>query len=104
VQQPAHLGELGEDQCPVAHGNNLFQQFDQPRQLAAALGDRRLHRAAVRLVQVLGRVVAGLLELHQHAQHQSAPLDAFARVHFWGSVQTEHISGAHMLDTFAAVR
>ena len=73
AQQLAHLGKLGEDQHPVADCGNLFEHLDQAAQLAAAFLFGASRVIVADLVQILGRVVADLLELHEHTQHLAAP-------------------------------
>ena len=78
----AHLGELGEDQGPITDRDNLLQHLRQSGQLSAPVGQiQHIYFSPIGLVQILDRVVAYLLELHQHTQHQAAPLDAFTLGH-----------------------
>ena len=65
LEDLAHLGELGEHQGPLAHGEHLLEHLGQPRELAGAAGDRRV------VAQQLRRMVADLLELQEHGQHQA---------------------------------
>ncbi len=57
LQQSAHLGELGEDQRPIALRQHLLEHLGQPRELARAALDRELS------LEELRRVVADLLQL-----------------------------------------
>ena len=64
------LDELAEHQNRLALGGDHVDQLFQRGQLARPPGQR------TRLVQVLGRVVADLLEDGQEPQHQPLPGDA----------------------------
>jgi hypothetical protein len=69
-QQFAHLGELGEDQGPVADFEDLFEHLGQARQLAGTT----LNGGVV--AEELRRMVAHLLELGQGGEDQSFALDS----------------------------
>ena len=70
----AHLGELREDQRPVADFVDLFEHLGEAGQLAGTAGDGRT------VVQELRRVVADLLELQQGSQNEPFALDTLALV------------------------
>jgi len=51
LQQPAHLGELGEHERAVAGRYDLFQHLGQPRELAGACVDGKRTIVLSRSVQ-----------------------------------------------------
>ena len=74
AQQVAPLGELREAEDPVALGDDLVEQLLDPGQLAGPTGEERT------VVEVVGRVIADLLEAQKPGQHPPAAIDAFGLV------------------------
>ena len=66
LQQVPPLGELGEQQRPIARLDHLLEDFLQALQLGAAAGEAGLHPL---FLQGQGRVVADLLQSGEQGQH-----------------------------------
>ena len=74
TQQRAHLGELGEDQGPLARIEDLVEHLGGALELARAAGERGA------VAEELGGVVAHLLEAQHGGQHQAFAADALGLV------------------------
>ena len=69
LQQRGHLRVLGEDEHRLTAGQDQVGQFVERGQLPGPAVQRS------RLLQVLGRMVADLLQRGQQLEHQAGPLD-----------------------------
>ena len=69
LEQFGHFRELAKDEQPVAFGQDFFQKAGQAVEFS---GTAVVGQGIIRFcfMQILGRMVAQLLQLHQHAQHQ----------------------------------
>jgi len=80
-EHTAHFGKLAKNETAVADGQTFLQHLGEPGQFAAAshLDSRVKNLPIANLMQKLGRMVAHLLQLHQHTENNPLALNPLQR-------------------------